>query len=250
MAYMNAERVKEIREQIKKEFPAKDGYKFSIRVRNHSTVCVDVMTAPFDILEGYDSCHGEGYAQVNHYNIERHFANNPKAVEVLSRIYKIMNEGNYDNSDTMTDYFDVGFYCSISIGKWDKPFKIGLTAAQKKEAKKEQVKNDVDYAMAIESVKDVEESEILEEAEIDEIEAELIANDVPAEEEKNFAEMSVSELAEAVPSTVISTEKLELVKMIDKYFNLAEEAAATGNREMFEFRSAMARECLDVLKNM
>ena len=35
-----------------------------------------------------------------------------------------MNLGNHDNSDPMTDYFDVGHYISISIGAWTKPFKV------------------------------------------------------------------------------------------------------------------------------
>jgi hypothetical protein len=28
----------------------------------------------------------------------------------------------YDNTDIMTDYFDVSHYIDISIGKWDKPY--------------------------------------------------------------------------------------------------------------------------------
>ena len=29
---------------------------------------------------------------------------------------------NYDNSDIQTDYFDIGWYVDINVGKWDKPF--------------------------------------------------------------------------------------------------------------------------------
>jgi len=35
-----------------------------------------------------------------------------------------MNEGNHDNSDIMTDYFDVGWYISVRLGKWDKPYVV------------------------------------------------------------------------------------------------------------------------------
>ena len=28
----------------------------------------------------------------------------------------------YDRSDIQTDYFDVAYYISIHIGKWDKPY--------------------------------------------------------------------------------------------------------------------------------
>jgi hypothetical protein len=30
----------------------------------------------------------------------------------------------YDNSDIMTDYFDVAYYNNINIGKWDKPYEL------------------------------------------------------------------------------------------------------------------------------
>jgi hypothetical protein len=33
-----------------------------------------------------------------------------------------MNIGNHDRSDSQTDYFDVGFYTDISIGRWDTPY--------------------------------------------------------------------------------------------------------------------------------
>jgi hypothetical protein len=35
---------------------------------------------------------------------------------------RALNCDNYDNSDSMTDYFDVGHYVDLNIGKWDKPF--------------------------------------------------------------------------------------------------------------------------------
>jgi hypothetical protein len=33
-----------------------------------------------------------------------------------------MNMGNHDNSDIMTDYFDVGWYVDVNIGLWNKPY--------------------------------------------------------------------------------------------------------------------------------
>jgi hypothetical protein len=32
--------------------------------------------------------------------------------------------GNHDRSDSMTDYFDVGWYISINVGKWNKPYEM------------------------------------------------------------------------------------------------------------------------------
>jgi len=33
-----------------------------------------------------------------------------------------MNIGNFDKSDVQTDYFHVGWYMSVNLGKWDKPY--------------------------------------------------------------------------------------------------------------------------------
>jgi len=32
--------------------------------------------------------------------------------------------GNHNNTDLMSDYFDVGWYISINVGKWDKPYEV------------------------------------------------------------------------------------------------------------------------------
>jgi hypothetical protein len=33
-----------------------------------------------------------------------------------------MNQGNWNRSDVQTDYFDVGWYCDINVGSWNKPY--------------------------------------------------------------------------------------------------------------------------------
>jgi hypothetical protein len=33
-----------------------------------------------------------------------------------------MNAGNHNNSDVQSDYFDVGWYIDVNIGKWNKPY--------------------------------------------------------------------------------------------------------------------------------
>jgi hypothetical protein len=34
-----------------------------------------------------------------------------------------MNNGNWNNSRIEVDYFDVGWYIDVNIGKWNKPYK-------------------------------------------------------------------------------------------------------------------------------
>ena len=48
---------------------------------------------------------------------------------MLKKVSKIVGNYNYDNSDPMTDYFDVNFYFDLRLGKWDKPFIDGGVSA-------------------------------------------------------------------------------------------------------------------------
>jgi hypothetical protein len=58
--------------------------------------------------------------QVNTYWFQDHFSG--KAKKFLAEVMKALNEGNHDRSDSQSDYFDVGWYVYINIGKWNKPF--------------------------------------------------------------------------------------------------------------------------------
>jgi|TARA_Y100001938_G_scaffold148249_1_gene231392 hypothetical protein len=117
MAYITTEQVKEIRNKIKEQFPTKEGWKFSIRRNHYSEISVDIMKAPINLLEGEDQ--ERGYIQVN-----RFYPENYTHGDIFKKITSIAMEGNFDESDPMTDYFHVGWYYSLSVGKWDKPFEI------------------------------------------------------------------------------------------------------------------------------
>ncbi len=43
---------------------------------------------------------------------------------ILEKAWAAMNAGNWDRSDAMVDYFDVGWYCEINLGAWDRPFEV------------------------------------------------------------------------------------------------------------------------------
>lgn len=49
---------------------------------------------------------------------------------VLQDVYAFMQSYNYDDSDSMIDYFSCNFYGSFSIGKWNKGFKVVPKAAR------------------------------------------------------------------------------------------------------------------------
>jgi len=98
--------------------------------RKHSTELVlNISGGKIDFFGSYgdvDTNYSSSYIQVNEYHIERDFTG--IAQEFLLKAHEIMNEGNYNNSDAMTDYFDRGWYVSINIGQWNKPYKLALAA--------------------------------------------------------------------------------------------------------------------------
>jgi len=127
MAYISKEQSAAFRKALKAAFP---GWKFSVRIEHHSALDVSIMEALLDLLAYQEpseymdgpSFEARRYTQVNHYHIDRHWK--PPVAQFLMQITKICNAGNHNNSDPMTDYFDVGWYFNLSIGKWDKPFVV------------------------------------------------------------------------------------------------------------------------------
>ena len=104
------------------------GVKASLAVRNHSTLVLNVKSGNIDFIgdfgntpEARESAEKFGI-QVNPYHYERHF--NGEAYHFLNEVIPAMNAGNHDNSDIQTDYFDVGWYIDVNIGRWNKPYEL------------------------------------------------------------------------------------------------------------------------------
>ena len=129
MAYMSQENKKEKLAALKKIIPK--SWKWSLSVKHHSTLVLNIYSAPVDLIEEINRCNKANqrngfdppvertYAQVNEYYIDRQF---DKTLPLIKKIRDAMMVGNHNNSDSMTDYFDVGWYIDINIGKWDRPF--------------------------------------------------------------------------------------------------------------------------------
>lgn len=111
MAYFSQEMKREKAPKIKKVL-AKYKMKGSLSVRHHSTFVLNLKSGPIDF--------GFINRQVNVYWIKENYSG--VARDFLLEVLEAMNEGNHDRSDSMTDYFDVGWYTDINIGKWDKPY--------------------------------------------------------------------------------------------------------------------------------
>lgn len=111
MPYITNEEMTEKRNAIKKAFP---NWKFSITRHNYSTIVVDILQAPIDLVNN------SGNRNVNCFYIKETFTGEAK--EALLKIHDIAANGKraltYDQ-----DYGSVPtFYTDINIGKWDKPF--------------------------------------------------------------------------------------------------------------------------------
>ncbi|CAB4241639.1 hypothetical protein UFOVP71_177 [uncultured Caudovirales phage] len=125
MAYISAQDVKAIREELKAEFPK---FKFGVRKGSGSlSVDVTIKSGTSDFSDIFT--HGQGYAQINQY----HLGNYGDHQTVLSKINEIMHNAPgrvdpsrkyFDESDAMTDYFHTAFYTHLQIGAWDKPYTV------------------------------------------------------------------------------------------------------------------------------
>jgi hypothetical protein len=121
MAYMSQEKKAKIAPVIK-AICKKYGVKASLAVNNHSTLVLNVKSGSIDFIKDYgdEESAAKFGIQVNPYHYKSHFTG--KSVKFLSEVIPAMNAGNHDNSDAMIDYFDVGWYVDVNIGKWNKPY--------------------------------------------------------------------------------------------------------------------------------
>lgn len=91
----------------------------TVSVRNNSTLVCTISSGPFDLLNGHT---GRTYQSINVYWLHEHYTG--PAGEFLVQLRNIMNDGNWNNSDIQSDYFDVGWYIEINAGKWDRPYTL------------------------------------------------------------------------------------------------------------------------------
>ena len=115
MAYMNQERKKALAPAIKKVCE-KYGVKATLSVRNYSTLILNVKSGKLDFTD-YLEAGKDPNLQYFKFNDE-----NSEAEKFIVEVREAMNIGNWDKSDRMVDYFDVGWYTEINVGKWDKPY--------------------------------------------------------------------------------------------------------------------------------
>ena len=123
MAYVSQELKAKLAPKIK-AICKKHGVKASLAVRHHSTLVLNIKSGKIDFYSdfGIESADRRSGIQVNTYHYNSHFTG--KSKKFLSEVIPVMNTGNHDNSDIQTDYFDVGWYVDVNIGKWNQPYTL------------------------------------------------------------------------------------------------------------------------------
>jgi hypothetical protein len=137
MAHVSQSKKAEALKLLKGVIPA--GWKWSLSVHNHSRLVLTIYSAPVDLIArvcrtAVENNRSTEYINGTHYEVNQYHLGNQFSGQLLSIFQKIvdaLNHGNYDRSDISTDYFDVGHYISIHIGRWDRPF---VVTSQVKEA--------------------------------------------------------------------------------------------------------------------
>lgn len=135
MAFIGQDKKKAIAAKLKTALKG-SGLKYSLSVNHHTSLVMTIAKGPVDFIQNYKETISEkpwynrfagvesltNYMQVNDYHYQDQFSG--RALELLKTIIPILNDGNHDNSDIQTDYFDVGWYLNVHIGRWNKPYEV------------------------------------------------------------------------------------------------------------------------------
>lgn len=105
-------------------------YKFSVRTEYYSggsSIYIKLVSGPVpafkeDAPRPYISTMSD---------ISEKFGLTSEVYAVLSDVVAYCNSFNYDDSDSMTDYFDTNFYLHINVGEYGKPYEVKQPKAKK-----------------------------------------------------------------------------------------------------------------------
>lgn len=126
MAFVSKELKSKIASELKKIVPR--DWKYSLAVRNYSEIVMTIYSAPAGLISevienrskrSMQAQNVGGHTEINTYHPEDQFSH---SLEIMIKIIAALNIDNYNNSDYQTDYFDVGHYVTLQLGRWDKPF--------------------------------------------------------------------------------------------------------------------------------
>jgi len=142
MAFMDQKRKAQLAPGIKAVL-RKYGLKGSLRAGNHTSLSLTLTEGSLDlignavavlhreatlyphdtkskwILEAAANMLKSQSMDVNPYHAKDEFTG--VCQKAILELIEAMNVDNYDESDIQTDYFNVGWYIHLNVGRWDKP---------------------------------------------------------------------------------------------------------------------------------
>ena len=135
MAHVSQKEKKEKLLKLKPLF-AKYGIRATLSINHHSTLLLNIWESRIDFIGQYNTYKINNPSQYSGTTEARTSVQlytgcgrpmefkqfEGESREFLLKANQILQEGNFDNSDSMTDYFHVGFYSEINIGNWEKDF--------------------------------------------------------------------------------------------------------------------------------
>lgn len=109
------------------------GVKATLAVRHHSTLVLNISSGPIDFISNYNANVArrnfghdvKGWVATDHLDVNPyHYGETFTgcALKFLEAIMEVMHDGNWDKSDIQTDYFNVGWYVDVNVGRWNKPY--------------------------------------------------------------------------------------------------------------------------------
>jgi hypothetical protein len=135
MAFISTEEVREIRNELKYRF--RNQLKFSVKKDHHSSVNVTIKSGTIDFSEILGE---REYTTINQYALNQTGEHSYLLNEIIDIIKTAPGKAEngrewYDNSDSMTDYFDTAFYFHLKIGDYEQPYQFTGTKKQSKSSK-------------------------------------------------------------------------------------------------------------------
>jgi hypothetical protein len=134
MAYIDRDKKKQLLPQIKYVLNA-HGFKGTVAVRDYSTLVVTLSEGSLDLIEQLNNAnleaaahvggtpkHIEGFCSLNPCTFDNGFLKG-RTLAFLIELREAMNNGNH-NYDAVPDYYNVGWYVEINVGRWNKPYKF------------------------------------------------------------------------------------------------------------------------------
>ena len=134
MAYISQEKKKELAPAIKAVLK-KYGVKGTIGINHHSSLVVNIKEGVLDFL-GDAQKHNDEYAAMrgqksypvgDYLQVNTTYCDEWAKDKTIAKFYEELiaaMKGTtwYNNSDSMSDYFDIAYYLDVNIGKWDKGY--------------------------------------------------------------------------------------------------------------------------------